>query len=79
MYQVLVYGVLVHCIAVRNLRLHIVGLSTFLHKTSFSRRPTKARQNIYRVAIANNNTILDVVVLIPQGSARKVLIISDLP
>jgi hypothetical protein len=44
-----------------------IGLSTFLHKTSFSRRPTKARQNIYRASIANNNTILDVHRQPPQG------------
>jgi hypothetical protein len=47
--------------------LHIVGLSTFLHKTSFSRRPSKARQNIYRASIANNNTNLDVNRLTPRG------------
>jgi hypothetical protein len=30
----------------------IVAFGTLLHKTSSSRRPTKARQNIYRASIA---------------------------
>jgi hypothetical protein len=47
--------------------LQIVGFGTLLQKTSFPRRPTKARQNIYRASIANNNTNSDVLLLTPQG------------
>jgi hypothetical protein len=59
--------------------LPIVGFGTLLHKTSFPRRPTKARQNIYRASIAYNNTILDVHRQPPQGSSRKPFCGSDLP
>ncbi len=66
-------------IAVLAMTLPMVGLSTFLHKTSFSRRPTKARQNIYRASIANNNTNFDVLVLTNQASARNPYSVLDLP
>jgi hypothetical protein len=55
------------------------GMFSTTYKNSFTRQPTKARKNIYRVAIANNNTILDLHRQAPHVSARNSFCGLDLP